>query len=154
MHKPMRPFSIVALLLLGLTAQAKSDAALLDAIGDVETGHLADQRKAIGRHGERGKYQMKASAWSDANAQLKAEGRPTYSWLQWRDATAQDMMASAYLRCLRRRLSSLGMPNPSPTILALCWNRGLTGARNRGWQPNDYAERVANLFDSQNATAR
>ena len=144
-----RAFSIVALLLLGLSAQAKSDAALLDAIGEVETGHLADQRKAVGRHGERGKYQMKASAWSDANAQLKAEGRPTYHWLQWRDATAQDMMACAYLRCLRKRLLSLGIANPSPHVLALCWNRGVTGAHGLGFRPNDYAVRVANLFDSR-----
>lgn len=142
-------FSVVALLLLGLSAQAKSDATLLNAIGDVETGHLADQRKAVGKHGERGKYQMKASAWSDANAQLKTEGRPTYSWLQWRDATAQDMVASAYLRCLRRRLSSLGIANPTPALLALCWNRGVAGAHDLRWRPNDYAVRVANLFDSQ-----
>jgi len=142
-------FSVVALLLLGLSAQAKTDMAFLDAIGDVETGHLADQRKAVGRHGERGKYQMKASAWTQANAQLKAEGRPTYSWLQWRDATAQDMMACAYLRWLRSQLCSLGIANPTPTLLALCWNRGLTGARERAWRPNDYAVRVANLFDSQ-----
>ena len=141
-------FSVVALLLLGLSAQAKSDATLLNAIGDVETGHLADQRKAIGRHGERGKYQMKASAWADANAQLKTEGRPTYSWLQWRDATAQDMVASAYLRCLRRRLLSLGIANPTPAVIALCWNRGVTGAHDLRWRPNDYAQRVANLFDS------
>lgn len=142
-------FSVVALLLLGLTAQAKSDALFLSAIGDVETGHLADQRKAVGRHGERGKYQMKAAAWSEGNAQLKAEGRPTYSWLQWRDATAQDMVASAYLRCLRRRLLTLGVAEPSPALLALCWNRGLTGARDLGWRPNDYAVRVSNVFDSR-----
>lgn len=142
-------FSVVALLLLGLTAQAKSDALFLSAIGDVETGHLADQRKAVGRHGERGKYQMKAAAWSEGNAQLKAEGRPTYSWLQWRDATAQDMVASAYLRCLRRRLLTLGVAEPSPALLALCWNRGLTGARELGWRPNDYAVRVSNVFDSR-----
>lgn len=142
-------FSVVALLLLGLSAQAKTDMALLNAIGDVETGHLADQRKAVGRHGERGKYQMKASAWADANAQLKTEGRPTYSWLQWRDATAQDMMACAYLRCLRRRLLCMGIANPTPALLALCWNRGVTGAHDLRWRPNDYAQRVANLFDSQ-----
>lgn len=142
-------FSVVALLLLGLSAQAKSDALFLSAIGDVETGHLADQRKAVGRHGERGKYQMKAAAWSEGNAQLKAEGRPTYSWLQWRDATAQDMVASAYLRCLRRRLLTLGVAEPSPALLALCWNRGLTGARDLGWRPNDYAVRVSNVFDSR-----
>jgi hypothetical protein len=142
-------FSVVALLLLGLSAQAKTDMALLNAIGDVETGHLADQRKAIGRHGERGKYQMKASAWADANAQLKAEGRPTYSWLQWRDATAQDMMACAYLRCLRRRFKADGYTTPTPEQLAGAWNRGYEGAKSYGFRPNQYAVRVANLFDSQ-----
>lgn len=145
-----RPFSIVALLLLGLSAQAKSDAALLEAIGDVETGHLADQRKAVGRHGERGRYQMKAAAWVDANAQLKTEGRPTYSWLKWRDATAQDMMASAYLRWLRRRFKADGYTTPTPEQLAGAWNRGYEGAKSYGFRPNDYAVRVANLFDSQN----
>lgn len=144
-----RAFSVVALLLLGLSAQAKSDAALLDAIGEVETGHLADQRKAIGRHGERGKYQMKASAWSDANAQLKAEGRPTYHWLQWRDATAQDMMACAYLRWLRRRFKAEGYDTPTPEQLAGAWNRGFDGAKSYGFRPNHYAVRVANLFDSR-----
>jgi hypothetical protein len=147
-------FSIVALLLLGLNAQAKTDAAFLEAVGDVETGHLTDQRNAIGRHGERGKYQMKSSAWADANIQLQTEGRPTYSWYKWRDSTAQDMMACAYLRCLRKRLLSLGIANPSPALLALCWNRGVTGARNLNWQPNDYAVRVANLFELQKTPQR
>jgi hypothetical protein len=145
-----RHFSVVALLLLGLSAQAKSDAALLQAIGDVETGHLADQRKAIGRHGERGKYQMKATAWSDANAQLKTEGRPTYSWLQWRDATAQDMVASAYLRWLRRRFKADGYTTPTPEQMAGAWNRGYEGSKSYGFRPSDYSTRVANLFDSQN----
>jgi len=142
-------FSVVALLLLGISAQAKSDAALLNAIGDVETGHLADQRKAIGRHGERGKYQMKATAWSQANAQLTAEGRKTYSWLQWRDETAQDMMACAYLRWLRSRFKADGYATPTPEQLAVAWNRGYEGAKSYGFRPNHYAVRVANLFDSQ-----
>ena len=142
-------FSVVALLLLGLSAQAKTDMSLLNAIGDVETGHLSDQRKAIGRHGERGKYQMKASAWTQANAQLKAEGRPTYSWLQWRDATAQDMMACAYLRWLRRQFKADGYTMPTPQQLAGAWNRGYEGAKSYGFRPNHYAVRVANLFDSQ-----
>lgn len=142
-------FSVVALMLLGISAQAKTDMALLNAIGDVETGHLADQRKAIGRHGERGKYQMKATAWSQANAQLKAEGRKTYSWLQWRDETAQDMMACAYLRWLRSRFKADGYATPTPEQLAGAWNRGYEGAKSYGFRPNHYAVRVANLFDSQ-----
>ena len=145
-----RHFSVVALLLLGLSAQAKSDAALLQAIGDVETGHLADQRKAVGRHGERGQYQMKHSSWTDANAQLKTEGRLTYSWLQWRDATAQDMVASAYLRWLRRRFKADGYTTPTPEQMAGAWNRGYEGSKSYGFRPSDYSTRVANLFDSQN----
>jgi hypothetical protein len=144
-------FSVVALLLFGLTAQAKTDAALLEAIAHVETGM---DRKAIGKAGERGAYQMKASAWADANIQLTLEGRPTYSWSKWRDATAQDVMALAYLRCLRKRLKALGIPDPSPAQLALVWNRGLSGAMNRGWQPNDYADRVSNIFNSQTTPVR
>jgi len=144
-------FSVVALLLFGLTAEAKSDAALLEAIAHVETGM---DRKAVGKAGERGAYQMKASAWADANIQLTLEGRPTYSWSNWRDATAQDVMALAYLRCLRKRLKALGIPNPSPAQLALVWNRGLAGALARGWQPNDYSDRVSNIFNSQKAPVR
>ena len=144
-------FSVVALLLFGLTAEAKSDAALLEAIAHVETGM---DRKAIGKAGERGAYQMKASAWADANIQLTLEGRPTYSWSNWRDATAQDVMALAYLRCLRKRLKALGIPNPSPAQLALVWNLGLAGALARGWQPNDYSDRVSNIFNSQKTPVR
>ena len=40
-------FSVVALLLFGLTAEAKSDAALLEAIAHVETG--MDRKAKIGR---------------------------------------------------------------------------------------------------------
>ena len=144
-------FSVVALLLLGCSAQAQSDARLLEAIGQVESGM---DRRALGKAGERGAYQMKPTSWKDANAQLLSEGRPTYSWLTWRDATAQDMMASAYLRVLRRRLNSLGIPSPTPEQIALAWNRGVTGASVRNFRPNDYAVRVANLFRLQGALTR
>ena len=65
----MRPFSIVALLLLGLTAQAKSDAAILEAIAHVESGM---NRKAVGKAGEGGMYQVGHAAWMDAEDRLKA----------------------------------------------------------------------------------
>jgi hypothetical protein len=42
-------FSVVALLLLGLNAQAKTDAAFLEAVAAVESGH---NRKAIGKAGD------------------------------------------------------------------------------------------------------
>lgn len=140
---------LLALATFGSPLEARTDAVLLDAIGDVETGSLRNPRGAVGKAGERGRYQMKPSAWADANLELTLEGQGTFAFSRWQDAVVQDIMAGAYLRCLRKRLKSLGMANPSPAILALCWNRGVTGAQRLGWQPNDYARRVDNLFQSQ-----
>lgn len=144
----MKRFLLLALLAVQSPLEGRTDARLLDAIGDVETGSLRNPRGAVGKAGERGRYQMKGTAWTDANRQLISEGHPPYPYSRWQDSVIQDIMASAYLRCLRKRLQALGMPNPSPALIALCWNRGITGARRLGWQPNDYAQRVANLFDS------
>lgn len=136
-------FSIVALLLLGLTAQAKEDAAFLMAVAEVESGH---NRKAIGKAGERGMYQVGKAAWDDASASLKAQGHYSFPWSKWRDATAQDMIAAQHLRTLRERFHRAGLTNPTPEQLALAWNLGFGAARERGFRPNDYAFRVANLF--------
>ena len=136
-------FSIVALLLLGLNAQAKTDAAFLEAVAEVESGH---NRKAIGKAGERGMYQVGKAAWDDASARLKAEGHYSFPWSKWRDATAQDMVASAHLRILRQRFKAIGFDTPTPEQLAVAWNRGFEGARSYNFAPNDYAVRVANLF--------
>jgi len=138
-----RPFSIVALWLLGCTAQAQDDRQLLEAIGQVESGM---NRAAIGDGGKAlGAYQMHPAAWSDGNARLRAEGRTTYSRTAWRDATAQDMVASAYLRWLRSRVQALGAASPSPEVLAVCWRLGASGAARRGYPLTDYAKRVVNL---------
>ena len=136
-------FSVVALLLLGLSAQAKSDAAFLSAVAEVESGH---NRKAIGKAGERGMYQVGKEAWDDASARLKAEGHYRFPWSKWRDATAQDMIAAAHLRWIRSNFHRIGMTNPTPEQMALVWNVGWTAARERAFRPNDYAFRVANLF--------
>ena len=136
-------FSIVALLLLGLSAEAKSDAAFLSAVAEVESGH---NRKAIGKAGERGMYQVGKEAWDDASARLKAQGHYAFPWSKWRDATAQDMIAAAHLRWIRSNFARLGMTDPTPEQLALVWNVGWTAARERSFRPNDYACRVANLF--------
>ena len=136
-------FSVVALLLLGLSAQAKSDAAFLSAVAQVESGH---NRKAIGAAGERGMYQVGKDAWEDASARLKAEGHYAFPWSKWRDATAQDMIAASHLRWIRSNFHRIGMTNPTPEQMALVWNVGWTAARNRAFRPNDYAFRVANLF--------
>jgi len=136
-------FSVVALLLLGLSAQAKSDADILEAIAHVESGM---NRKAIGKAGERGMYQVGKAAWDDASARLKAEGHYAFPWSKWRDATAQDMIAASHLRWIRANFARVGIPAPTPEQLALVWNVGWSGAVERRFRPNDYAIRVANLF--------
>ena len=143
MIKPMRPFSIVALLLLGFNAAAASDATFLEAIAQVESGQ---NRKAIGKAGERGMYQVGREAWKDAEERLKAEGHYRFPWSKWRDATAQDMIAASHLRWIRANFKRVGKPDPTPEQIAVVWNLGWSAAVARRFAPNDYALRVANLF--------
>jgi len=138
-----RPFSIVALFLLGFNSAAASDATFLEAIAQVESGM---DRKAVGKAGERGMYQLKKAAWDDANALLESEKHFHYQWSQWRDATAQDMIAAAHLRILRQRFKADGYSTPTPEQLALAWNRGYEGAKSWNFSPNAYALRVSALF--------
>ena len=138
-----RPFSIVALLLLGFNAAAASDATLLESIAMVESGQ---NRKAIGKAGERGMYQVGRDAWKDAEERLKAEGHYRFPWSKWRDATAQDMVAASHLRWIRANFVRVGKPDPTPEQIAIVWNLGWSGAVARSFRPNDYALRVGNLF--------
>ena len=138
-----RTFSIVALFLLGFNSAAASDATLLEAIAEVESGH---NRKAIGAAGERGMYQVGKEAWDDASARLKAQGYYAFPLSKWRDATAQDVIAAAHLRWIRSNFHRLGMTDPTPEQMALVWNVGWTAARERSFRPNDYAFRVASIF--------
>jgi hypothetical protein len=117
----MTRLSIIALFMLGFNSAAASDAAFLEAIAQVESGQ---NRKAIGKAGERGMYQVGKAAWTDANALLESEKNFHYQWSQWRDATAQDMIAAAHLRILRARFKADGYSTPTPEQLALAWNRG------------------------------
>ena len=138
-----RPFSIVALLLLGFNAAAASDATLLESIAQVESGM---NRKAIGAAGERGMYQVGREAWKDAEERLKAEGHYRFPWSKWRDATAQDMVAASHLRWIRANFVRVGKPDPTPEQIAVVWNLGWSAAVARSFKPNDYALRVGNLF--------
>jgi hypothetical protein len=146
-----RPFSIVALLLLGFNAAAASDATMLESIAHVESGM---NRKAIGAAGERGMYQVGRDAWKDAEERLKAEGHYRFPWSKWRDATAQDMIAASHLRWIRSNFKRIGMTDPTPEQMALVWNVGWSEARSRDFRANDYAFRVANLFRSQKVLSR
>jgi hypothetical protein len=138
-----RSFSIVAIMLLGFNAEARTDATLLESIAQVESGM---NRKAIGKAGERGMYQINQDAWKDACDRLESEGHYHFQWSQWRQAIAQDMIAAAHLRILREHFAKVGITSPTPEQIALAWNKGFTGAKAMRWQPNDYAIRVGNLF--------
>jgi hypothetical protein len=142
--------TVVALWLLGCTDEALADANLLWAIGQVEGG----ARHQVGDGGRSlGLYQLGPEAWAEGNARLRAEGRTTYRRTSWRDHTAQDMVAAAFLRVCRDRIVAAGL-EATPTNLALVWNVGFAGAKRRGWQPNGYAYRVTNLCHLNQARAR
>jgi hypothetical protein len=138
-----RPFSIVALFLLGFNSAAASDATLLEAIAMVESGQ---NRKAIGKAGERGMYQVGRDAWKDAEERLKAEGHYRFPWSKWRSATAQDMVAASHLRWIKANFVRVGKPDPTPEQIAVVWNLGWSASVSRRFAPNDYALRVGNLF--------
>jgi hypothetical protein len=136
--------TLILLFLSASLAHAIDDTKLLNAIAQVETG---ENRLAMngGERGAVGMYQVRIPAWTDANAQLKREGKRTYPRSEWRSPEAQDAIAFAYLRVIRARLLQMGIADPTPEVIALCWNQGCGYARSHGFAPNDYAERVGNL---------
>ena len=139
----MTHFPVVALLLFGCSALAQTDARLLVALGQVESG---GNRLAVGDHGAAlGRYQLHASSWRDANTQLAREHLRPVPRTDWRTPSSQDIVALAFLRDLRRRFTLVGIPNPSTTQLASAWNLGFTAARKRGFPATNYARRVEAL---------
>ena len=143
----MKLMTLIAFAVISNYAHAFDDVAILSAIGQVETG---EDYNAIGDNGKaRGAYQMHRSAWIDGCTQLMREGKPAYSYDDWKYTTIQDTVALALLRSIRGRLISKGITNPSPEQIALCWNIGFTAASRIGFDhrraKSDYAERVGNL---------
>ena len=139
--------SLIAFTLIANYAHAFDDVAVLSAIGAVETGN---DYSAVGDNGlSRGAFQMRRSAWVDGCTQLMREGKPAYSYDDWKYATIQDTVALALLRSLRGSLASKSIKDPTPEQLALCWNMGFTAASRIGFDhrraKSDYAERVGNL---------
>ena len=139
--------SIIAFAVIANYAHAIDDVAVLAAIGQVETGM---DYNAIGDNGKaRGAYQLHRSAWIDGCTQLMREGKPTYSYDDWKYATIQDTVALALLRSIRGRLANKGITDPSAEQLALCWNMGFTAASRINFDckraKSDYAQRVGNL---------
>ena len=144
----MKLMTLIAFTLIANYAHAFDDVAIASAIAQVETG---EDYNAIGDNGKaRGAYQLHRSAWIDGCTQLMREGKPAYSYDQWKDAKTQDTVALALLRSLRGRLISKGIKDPSPEQLALCWNMGFTAASRINFDhrraKSDYAERVGNLI--------
>jgi len=143
----MKLMSLIAFTLIANYAHAFDDVAIASAIAQVETG---EDYNAIGDNGlSRGAFQMRRSAWVDGCTQLMREGKPGYSYDDWKYATIQDTVALALLRSLRGRLASKGIKDPTPEQLALCWNMGFTAASRINFDhrraKSDYAERVGNL---------
>ena len=139
--------TLIAFTLISNYAHAFDDVAVLAAIGQVETGM---DYTAIGDNGKaRGAYQLHRSAWIDGCTQLMREGKPAYSYDDWKYPTVQDTVALALLRSIRGRLTSKGITDPTPEQLALCWNMGFTSASRINFDykraKTDYAERVGNL---------
>ena len=139
--------TLIAFTLISNYAHAYDDVAVLAAIGQVETGM---DYNAVGDGGKaRGCYQLHRSGWLDGCTQLMREGKPAYSYDDWKYPTVQDTVALALLRSIRGRLASKGITDPTPEQLALCWNMGFTSASRINFDykkaKTDYAERVGNL---------
>jgi hypothetical protein len=143
----MKLMSLIAFTLIANYAHAIDDVAVASAIAQVETG---EDYNAIGDNGKaRGCFQLHRSAFIDGCTQLMREGKPAYSYDQWKDPIVQDTVALALLRSLRGRLASKSITDPTPEQLALCWNMGFTAASRINFDhtraKSDYAERVGNL---------
>jgi len=150
----MRNFTLItAAVLLAGYAYAVDDATILDAIGDVETGTQKNPRLAVGDCGlARGRYQQHRGSFIDGCTQLMREGKPAYSYDQWKSPVVQDEVALAYIRWIRDRMKSAGVPNPTPEQIALCWNYGFGKSKAIKFNitkapaaPRDYATRVGNI---------
>ena len=141
----------LTLLVLLFTATAFADTIddkkMLYAIGQIETGGNRNATNG-GINGAVGMYQMRVPAWKDANAWLKSKGQQTFERSEWRSDIAQDAVALAYLQVIKYRLKQMGVKDPTVEVVALCWNQGCGYARSHGFIPNDYAQRVGNIYNS------
>ena len=138
-----------AFLILALASNALAasvdDARFLKAIAQVESSNRRNVTNG-GINGAVGMYQMRCPAWADANARLKAQGKPQHPREDWQSPETQDTMALAYLGVIRARLCQMGLSDPSCEELALCWNQGCGYARSHSFAPNAYALKVAAIY--------
>ena len=130
---------LLAAVVLGLTPTLDAEQVdfdrFLHAIAQVETG---GNQHSIGRHGERGLYQIGAVTWRQ-HSRL-----PFY---RAHDPEAARQVALKHLRWLHDGLLRNRI-QPTPELLAMAWNCGLSATINRRIPKRtyDYAGRVTNLY--------
>jgi hypothetical protein len=103
---------------------------MLEAIALVET---AGNDSAIGVAGERSRYQIAEITWRQHKPNV------LHSWCRGELA---DAVALRHLRWIRRNLPA--DERNDVTVVAACWNLGLTGYRQHG--VNAYGRRVAAVY--------
>jgi hypothetical protein len=109
---------------------------LLACIAEVERVRGSRRRGPVG---ERGKYQFTRETWESVTA---------IPFEQAEDDAVSDQVARFYLNKLRYQMLERRI-DPTPYLLALAWNCGLTGAILRSFQPieaKNYAEGVCALY--------
>ncbi len=122
------------------SALAASSDRLLAAISQVESG---DRDDAVGRRGERSRYQLSERVWLHFSSLPFSRGDdPGFS----RD------VALAYLGWIEAQLRLHRRP-ATPYEMALAWNAGVAGSRRPSSRARDYAERVAALYDAESPGA-
>ena len=110
-----------------LCLTARADDALLDRIRKVETG---GNNHAIGRHGERGAWQISRAAWSDVSRERRRVGLSVYPFTDaFREDRAREY-AAGYVALIRGRLGV----DCTDAQLCIAWNRGVRRARESGFR--------------------
>jgi hypothetical protein len=116
-----------------------SDAALLSAIAEVESGNNPAR---VGRYGERTRLQILPTTWRQFSRLPHTAG----------NRAETDRVARAYLSYIRTRIRERGLPE-TPFYIAAAWNAGPEWRRlHRGTVA--YAQRVANLVEASQRRAR
>jgi len=112
------------LLFAALCLSARAD--ILDHIAWVETRH---NTHAIGRHGERGAWQISRSAWSDVSKERRRVGLRVYPFgYAFREDVAREY-AAGYVALLRARIGL----DCSDAQVCIAWNRGVRRAKESGF---------------------
>lgn len=114
-----------------LSGSVRAD--LLDHIRKVESG---GNNRAVGRHGERGAWQISRAAWSDVSRERRRVGLRVYPFgYAFRESVAREY-AAGYVELLRARLGCYGH---SDDAVLIAWNRGvrkaLASGMDKGVQP-------------------